>query len=264
MNASHRTPAIEIHDLTVSYEKKPVLWDIDLSIPPGHLVAVVGPNGAGKSTLLKSILGLLAPASGHILALGKSATDQRHHFGYVPQRESIDWDFPVTVFDVVLMGRYGKLGLFKRPTKEDRGITLNAIRSVGLEDYANRQISQLSGGQQQRTFLARALAQEAEIYLMDEPFAAVDAATEKAIVEVLRSLRSKGSTVIAVHHDLQTIEEYFDWVVMLNLSLVAAGPVKTTFTPENLQRTYGGRLTLLDRVAENVRTGTQRSDQDSR
>ena len=163
MDNPNTTPAIEIHDLTVSYDRKPVLWDIDVSIPAGHLVAVVGPNGAGKSTLLKSILGLLSPASGHILALGTSASEQRHYFGYVPQRESVDWDFPVTVFDVVLMGRYGKLGLFKRPTKEDREIALDAIRGVGLEDFATRQISQLSGGQQQRTFLARALAQQAEI-----------------------------------------------------------------------------------------------------
>ena len=257
-------PAIEIHDLTVSYERKPVLWDIDLTVPSGELVAVVGPNGAGKSTLLKSILGLLTPASGHVLALGSPVKTQRHKFGYVPQRESIDWDFPVTVFDVVLMGRYGKLGLLRRPKKEDREIALQALRSVELEEFANRQISQLSGGQQQRTFLARALAQEADIYLMDEPFAAVDAATERAIVNVLRALKDQGKTVIAVHHDLQTIEEYFNWVIMLNLSLVASGPVMTTFTAENLQKTYGGRLTLLDRVAENVRTGTQRSTQDTR
>ena len=264
MNKPDSTIAIEIHDLTVSYDRKPVLWDIDVSIPSGQLVAIVGPNGAGKSTLLKSILGLLTPASGHILALGVSAAEKRQSFGYVPQRESVDWDFPVTVFDVVLMGRYGKLGLFKRPTRKDRDIAMEAIQSVGLEDLASRQISQLSGGQQQRTFLARALAQQAEIYLMDEPFAAVDAATEKAIVDVLRALRLRGSTVIAVHHDLQTIKEYFDWVLMLNLSLVAAGPVDTTFTTETLQRTYGGRLTLLDQVAENVRMGTQRSDQDTR
>jgi manganese/zinc/iron transport system ATP- binding protein len=162
------------------------------------------------------------------------------------------------------MGRYGKLGLLRRPKKLDREIALEALRSVELEDFANRQISQLSGGQQQRTFLARALAQQADIYLMDEPFAAVDAATERAIVNVLRTLRSEGKTVIAVHHDLQTIEEYFNWVIMLNLSLVASGPVATTFSPENLQKTYGGRLTLLDKVAENVRTGTQRGIQDTR
>jgi len=177
----------------------------------------------------------------------------RQRVGYVPQRETVDWDFPVDALDVVLMGRYGRLGWIRRPSKADRTIALECLKQVGLQDFASRQISQLSGGQQQRVFLARALAQQADLYFMDEPFAGVDAATEKAIVEVLRDLRSAGRTVIAVHHDLQTVHEYFDHVVLLNMRLVAAGPVETTFTRENLQRTYGGRLTLLDEAVESLR-----------
>jgi manganese/zinc/iron transport system ATP- binding protein len=255
--------AIEVHDLTVSYDRKPVLWDIDLAIPEGKLVAVIGPNGAGKSTLLKSILGLLPAANGFIKVFGKDVPRVRHRFGYVPQRESIDWDFPVTVLDVVLMGRYGKIGWCRRPGLTDRAISTSALEAVGMQDFSHRQIAQLSGGQQQRVFLARALAQEADLYLMDEPFSGVDAATERTIVEVLRTLRDQGQTVVAVHHDLQTIPHYFDWVIMLNLSLVAAGPVAETFTSESLQKTYGGRLTILDKVVEAVRTGTPRFAQDT-
>jgi manganese/zinc/iron transport system ATP- binding protein len=257
------TNAIEVHDLTVTYDRKPVLWDIDVTIPTGKLVAIVGPNGAGKSTLLKSILGLLTPSSGFVRALDRPIRDVRRLLGYVPQRESVDWDFPISVLDVVIMGRYGKIGWIRRPGKEDRAAALFSLEQVGMADFAERQISQLSGGQQQRVFLARALAQDAQVYLMDEPFAGVDAATERAIIEVLRSLRAGGRTVVAVHHDLQTIQEYFDWVVMLNLHMVAAGPVDTVFTTDNLQKTYGGRLTILDKVAEAVRTGTQRSQQDT-
>jgi len=256
------TPAIEIHDLTVAYERKPVLWDVDLTIPPSNLVGIVGPNGAGKSTLLKTALGLLPSASGFVQIFGRPVNEVRGRIGYVPQRESVDWDFPVSVLDVVMMGRYGKLGWFKRPGKAERDAAMVCLEQVDLTRFANRQISQLSGGQQQRAFLARALAQDADLYLMDEPFAGVDAATERAIIEILRGLKDKGKTVLVVHHDLQTIPEYFDWVVMLNLHLVAAGPVASVFTPENLQRTYSGRLTILDRVAEAVRTGTPRREQD--
>jgi manganese/zinc/iron transport system ATP- binding protein len=255
-------PAIEVHDLTVAYDRKPVLWDVDISIPSGKLVAIVGPNGAGKSTLLKSVLGLLPVTSGYVRALGAPVSSVRNRIGYVPQRESVDWDFPVTVVDVVLMGCYGRLGWFKRPSAKDRELAISCLEQVGMHDFASRQISQLSGGQQQRVFLARALAQQADIYLMDEPFAGVDAATERAIIDILRTLRAGGKTVIAVHHDLQTIPEYFDWVAMLNLHLIGAGPVAEVFNPENLQKTYGGRLTILDRVAEAVRTGTQRTAQD--
>jgi manganese/zinc/iron transport system ATP- binding protein len=247
--------SVEVHDLTVAYHRKPVLWDVDVSIPEGRLVAVVGPNGAGKSTLLKAILGLVPAASGSVSIFGEPLARVRRLIGYVPQRETVDWDFPVTVLDVVLMGRYGRLGWIRRPGAGDHAVARASLERVGMTPFADRQISQLSGGQQQRVFLARALAQEARLYLMDEPFAGVDAATERAIVDVLRGLRDDGRTVVAVHHDLQTVPEYFDHVVLLNMRLVAAGPVAEVFTPTNLQRTYGGRLTLLDEAAEAVRRG---------
>ncbi len=256
-------PAIEVHNLTVAYGQKPVLWDIDVSIPSGNLVAIVGPNGAGKSTLLKAVLGLIPATNGFVKALNREVSDVRKEIGYVPQRETVDWDFPVSVLDVVEMGRYGRIGWLKRPSKRDREVALSCLEQVGMSGFAKRQISQLSGGQQQRVFLARALAQEPEIYLMDEPFAGVDAATEQTIIEILRNLRSNGKTIIAVHHDLQTISDYFDWVAMLNLHLVAAGPITEAYTPENLQKTYGGRLTILDQVAEAIRTGLPRSRQDA-
>jgi manganese/zinc/iron transport system ATP- binding protein len=245
--------AIEVHDLTVAYHRKPVLWDVDVCMPARKLIAVVGPNGAGKSTLLKAILGLVSPASGRVEIFGRSLADARQLVGYVPQREGVDWDFPIDAKGVVAMGRYGRLGWFRRPGRADHEAAASALARVGMQDFADRQISQLSGGQQQRVFLARALAQEAMLYLMDEPFAGVDAATERAIVDVLRTLRDQGRTVVAVHHDLQTVPDYFDHVVMLNMRLVASGPVASAFTPENLQKTYGGRLTLLDEAAEAVR-----------
>lgn len=247
--------AVDVHDLTVAYQRRPVLWDVDVSIPAGRLVAVVGPNGAGKSTLLKAVLGLVRPLSGRVTILGEPLARARRLVGYVPQRESVDWDFPIDVLGVALMGRYGRLGLFRRPGKADRAAALESLEQMGIAELADRQISQLSGGQQQRAFLARALCQDARVYLMDEPFAGVDAATETAIVEVLRTLRNAGKTVVVVHHDLQTVPTYFDDVLMLNLRLVAAGPVSEVFTPANLSTTYGGRLTTLDSVAEAVRLG---------
>lgn len=246
-------PAVDVHDVTVAYQRKPVLWDVDLQLPPSRLIAIVGPNGAGKTTLLKAILGLLPIASGRIEIFGRRLSDARSMIGYVPQRETVDWDFPVNAHDVVLMGRYGRLGWLRRPRTEDREAAQRCLEQVGMADFGSRQISQLSGGQQQRVFLARALAQEASVYFMDEPFAGVDAATERAIIEVLRELRSAGRTVIAVHHDLQTVAEYFDHVVMLNMRVVAAGPIESVFTREKLQETYGGRLTLLDEAVEAVR-----------
>jgi len=248
-------PCVEVHDVTVAYHRKPVLWDVDVLLPSARLIAIVGPNGAGKSTLLKAILGLVPTASGRIEVFGKKLKQVRSRIGYVPQRETVDWDFPVSALDVVLMGRYGRLGWIKRPGRHDREVAMHSLSKVAMADFAHRQISQLSGGQQQRVFLARALAQEADLYFMDEPFAGVDAATERAIVEVLRELRSAGKTVVAVHHDLQTVADYFDHVVMLNMRLVAAGPIETTFTPRNLQNTYGGRLTILDETAESIRRG---------
>jgi manganese/zinc/iron transport system ATP- binding protein len=246
-------PALEIHDVTVAYHRKPVLWDIDLVVPEGKLVGIVGPNGAGKTTLIKAALGLVPLASGKVEIYGKSLKQQRGLIGYVPQRESVDWDFPVTVLDVVLMGTYGHLGWFRRPGKAQRDAARAGLEQVGMSQYADRQIRQLSGGQQQRVFLARALAQDARIYFMDEPFAGVDAATEAAIVTLMQSLRSTGKTVFVVHHDLQTVSEYFDYVILLNLRLIACGPTDVTFSTENLQATYGGRLTILDEAAEAIR-----------
>ncbi len=244
---------IRIRDLTVAYHRKPVLWEVNLDLPPGSLVGLVGPNGAGKSTLLKAILGMVPAVAGTIQIFGGSYAQQRQRVAYVPQRESVDWDFPATVLDVVLMGTYGKLGWCRPVGLKQREQAKAALRQVGIDGFMDRQISQLSGGQQQRTFLARALVQEADLYLMDEPFAAVDAATERAIVDVLRGLKDQGKTAVVVHHDLHTVPEYFDHLVLLNVLAVASGPMESTFTPENLQRTYGGRLTVLDEVTEAMR-----------
>jgi len=243
---------VAIHDMTVAYNRKPVLWDVDLDVPEGKLVGIIGPNGAGKSTLIKAVLDLIPRASGDVMIYGKSYREQSQRVAYVPQRESVDWDFPVDALDVVTMGRYASIGWCRPVTRHHREIARDAMQQVGMADYAHRQISQLSGGQQQRVFLARALAQEADIYFMDEPFAGVDAATEKVIVDILRTLRSSGKTVLAVHHDLQTVPEYFDYLIMLNMRVVAVGPTKDVFTRENLHKTYGGRLTLLDEAAQAV------------
>lgn len=245
--------ALEVHDLTVAFDRKPVLWDIDLNIPKGKLVGIIGPNGAGKSTLIKSIMGIIPPSSGYVHVFDKPLDEVRKQISYVPQRESVDWDFPASVMDVVLMGRYSKLGLFKRPRKADRDVAMDCLKKVGMEAYANRQISQLSGGQQQRTFLARALAQQADLYFMDEPFAGVDAASEKAIISLMREMTNAGKTLVVVHHDLQSVTQYFDWVILLNTRLVASGPTNSTFNQQNLHETYGGKLTLLEDVADLLR-----------
>jgi manganese/zinc/iron transport system ATP- binding protein len=239
------TPAVAVHHLTVAYRDAPVLWDADVTIPRGTLAAIIGPNGAGKSTLLKAILGLVPVAAGSIEILGSDAPRQRRLIGYVPQRGSADWTFPTSALDVVTMGTYGQLGWFRRPGKAEHERALAALAQVGMADYAGRQISQLSGGQQQRVFLARALVQDAELYIMDEPFAGVDAQTEKAIVTLLQTLRERGKTVIVVHHDLESAPEYFDWLVLLNVRPIAAGPFAATFTPDNLAKTYGGSMGLL-------------------
>lgn len=227
---------VELDNVTVAYHKKPVLQDISLQVPEGKLIGIIGPNGAGKSTLIKTILGLVPRASGDISIYGKDYKDQRTRIGYVPQRGSVDWDFPTSPLDVVLMGRYGRIGLLKRPKKADVEMAKAALTKVGMHDYAKRQISQLSGGQQQRVFLARALCQNADIYFMDEPFAGVDAATERAIMTLLAELKEKGKTVLVVHHDLQTAEDYFDWILLLHLRKIAFGPTENVFTIENLQK----------------------------
>ncbi len=243
---------LSIHAMTVAYQRKPVLWDVDYDAPPGRLIAIVGPNGAGKSTLIKACLGLIPRASGQVEFWGRPLRRVRSRIAYVPQRESVDWDFPVSALDVACMGRYRRIGWLRPVTRPHREAAMACLERMGMADLAHRQIRQLSGGQQQRVFLARALAQEADLYVMDEPFAGVDAATERAIVDLLRELRDAGRTVIVVHHDLQTVPDYFDHLMLLNMRVVAAGPVGEVFTRENLHRTYGGRLTLLDAASEAV------------
>jgi manganese/zinc/iron transport system ATP- binding protein len=239
--------ALHVEDLTVAYHGKPVLWDIDVNVPPGVMAAVVGPNGAGKSTLLKAILGLVPATAGHITIHGAPYRERRRQVAYVPQRTTVDWDFPTTALDVVMMGRYGHLGWLRRPGRAERERALAALEAMGIRDLAARQISQLSGGQQQRLFLARALVQEADLYLLDEPMAGVDAPTERAIVALLQGLRDAGKTVLVVHHDLQTVCNYFDWLVLLNVRVIAQGPVGQVYTAEHLRRTYGGQIALLQR-----------------
>lgn len=248
--------AVTVRDLTVAYHDKPVLWDVDLSIPAGTLTAIIGPNGAGKTTLMKAMLQLLPVAAGSVEIFGRPYRQQRRLVAYVPQRGSVDWQFPTNALDVVMMGMYGQLGWIRRPGRAQRDRALHCLDQVSMGDYAQRQISQLSGGQQQRVFLARALAQDAQLYVMDEPFVGVDAATERAIVDLLHELRAQGKTVICVHHDLESAPSYFDWLVLLNVQIIAAGPFGTTFTQEHLTRTYGGRLHFLSDVATEPATKT--------
>ncbi len=245
-------PILDVHDVSVAYHRRPVLWSVDLTLAEPALVGIIGPNGAGKSTFLKAILGLTPLLSGSVSIYGGTVDQHRRRIGYVPQRESVDWDFPVNVFDVVLMGTYGNLGWFRRPGAAERAWAMECLRIVGMHEFADHQIGQLSGGQQQRAFLARALAQAADLYFMDEPFAGVDAATEKAIFVTLQELRKMGKTVLVVHHDLRSVVRYFDRLVMLNVRLVAEGPTAEVFTEKNLQKTYGGRLTILETLGAAV------------
>ena len=239
--------AMEVKGLTVAYNKKPVLSDVTFTLPAGKLIGIVGPNGAGKSTLIKAVLGLIPRSSGTVKIQGKKYSPKNKMVGYVPQRGTVDWDFPTNALDVVLMGRYGHIGWFRRPSKKDKEIATECLRKVGMEQFAGRQISQLSGGQQQRIFLARSLAQAAEVYFMDEPFVGVDAATEKAIISLLEELKREGKTVLVVHHDLQTVPEYFDWTMLLNRRLIQCGPTEEVFTVDHLQQTYGGKLAFLEK-----------------
>lgn len=245
-----KMPAIKVEQLSVNYDKTPVLWDINCEIPEGVLAGIIGPNGAGKSTLLKSLLGLTEPLSGRIEFFGQPYKKVRQRIAYVPQRSSVDWDFPITAFEVVLMGRYGKLGLLRWPGSADKEAARRALDLVGMLPFADRQISQLSGGQQQRLFIARALLQDADIYLMDEPFAGVDMATEKAIIALMDKLKMQGKTLLVVHHDLSTVDNYFDWIIMLNTCLIASGPVSEVYHPENVIRTYGRSSALLEEAAK--------------
>lgn len=234
--------ALAVRGLTVSYAEKPAVFSVDATFLTGRMTAIVGPNGAGKSTLLKASLGIVPRVSGEVLAFGEPLRKAMAKIAYVPQRASVDWDFPTRVVDVVLMGLYRELGLLTFVRKEHRQFASECLERVGMADFAERQIGQLSGGQQQRVFLARALAQRAELYLLDEPFAGVDAATERAIIHVLKDLRAEGRTVVCVHHDLATVADYFDDVLLVNIRKMAEGPIPETFTAENLQMTYGGRL----------------------
>lgn len=242
--------ALHVEDLTVTYGANPVLWDIDLDIPPGVMCAIVGPNGAGKSTLIKAALGLVRPVAGHVRFLGRPIGQMRGQIGYVPQRHSVDWDFPTTARDVVEMGLYRDLGWLRRPGKAEHARALAALAEVGMQDYADRQISQLSGGQQQRVFIARALVQDAPILILDEPMAGVDASTEAIIITLLKKLRDAGRTVIVVHHDLTTVQSYFDWLVMLNVRIIAQGPVAQTYSADNLRAAYGRHLAMIAVPAE--------------
>ncbi len=237
--------ALQTTQLTVNYDKTPVLWDISLAIPSGKLVGIIGPNGAGKSTLIKTALGLVKPIAGSVDFFGRPLREVRKRIAYVPQRESVDWDFPVTVRDLVLMGCYGRLGLFRRPKKADLWAVDRYLEMVGMAAFADRQISQLSGGQQQRVFLARALLQEADIYFMDEPFTGIDLGTEVALIHILRHLKAQGKTLFVVHHDLNTAETYFDWVILLNMRLIASGPTEKVLNAENLHLAYGKNFILM-------------------
>lgn len=242
---------ISIKGLSVSYERKRVLTNIYLEIERGKMYAVVGPNGAGKSTFFNALLGLIDINSGQILIEGKTIEEGRQRVAYVPQRNDVDWTFPATVFDIVLMGRYPHKSVFSPLSKRDKDIALQALKEVGIENLKDRQISELSGGQQQRTFIARALCQQAEIYFLDEPFVGVDIMTEEKIIQILKKLVQDGKTVLVVHHDLSTVEKYFDRVILLNQRLVAAGDIPSTFTSENISNTYGGQLLIMHKLSVN-------------
>lgn len=252
MESMSKNLSVDVHNITVSYSGAPVLWDVDFELPSGILAGIIGPNGSGKTTLLKTIMGIVKPVSGNVKIFDSKIDKVRSKIAYVPQRESVDWEFPISVMEVVLMGRYSNKNIFKKTTKADKEIAREAIESVGMLEFKNRQISELSGGQQQRVFIARALAQKADLYFMDEPFAGVDMATEKTILQILLKLKEEGKTVLIVHHDLRTVREYFDYTILLNTRLVAAGNTGDVLTEENLNNAYGARLTLLEEVGKEI------------
>lgn len=247
------TIAVEAHNVTVAYDRQPVLWEVDFKMGEGKIIGVIGPNGSGKTTLIKTLMGVIKPDSGYVEIFGNPINEVRERIAYVPQRESVDWDFPASVYDVVMMGRYRKNNLFMRSSKEDRKIVRESIEKVGMTPFIRRQIGQLSGGQQQRVFLARSLAQKADVYFMDEPFVGVDAATESAILELMITMKDLGKTLIIVHHDLQTVSEYFDEVLLLNTRVIDYGPVKSVLTDENLKAAYGGQLNVLTKVGDLIK-----------
>lgn len=240
--------SIDVKGLSVSYEKKRVLTNIFLQVESGNVYGVVGPNGAGKSTLFKAILGLIDTNAGDITVLEGDIADVRKRVAYVPQKDDVDWSFPATVMDVVMQGRYPHKKLFQRLDAEDKKIAMDALEDIGIADLADRQIGQLSGGQQQRVFIARALCQEAEIFFLDEPFVGVDNLTEEKIIQLLKRLASEGKTLLVVHHDLSSVEQYFDKVILLNQRLIAYGDTETTFTKENMAKCYGPQLSILHKT----------------
>lgn len=245
--------ALHVSDLMVTYRKKPVLWNVNFEVPSGKLIGIIGPNGAGKSTLIKTIMNLIEPKAGKIEVFGKSIEEVRDEISYVPQTETVDWDFPASVFDVVMMGRYSKRGFLSRYTKRDKEIARECLETVGMLAYEKRQISQLSGGQQQRVFIARSLAQEASMYFMDEPMAGIDASTEASILKLMRTMVDDGKTILVVHHDLQSAYEHFDWIIFLNTRLIAFGPTEEVFNEKIIQQTYGGTPAILSSVADIIR-----------
>lgn len=240
--------SLDCEHVSVYYHQQPVLWDLSLKIPEGRLAAIIGPNGAGKSTLLKTIIGSITPLSGSILCLGHAYDKVKRKIAYVPQKESIDWDFPITVLEVVMMGRYHQLGLFKWKRQADDLAAREALRALEIEDLADKQIGELSGGQQQRVFMARALVQDATMYLLDEPFSAVDAATQSLLISIFKRLQQKGKTLIVVHHDLESVKDIFDWVVLLNNRAIASGPIDEVFTLANVSRTYGKKEEIFSEI----------------
>ncbi|MBP7074745.1 MAG: metal ABC transporter ATP-binding protein [Rhabdochlamydiaceae bacterium] len=249
---------LDVEQLSVSYDETAVLWDISFSLPKASFIGIIGPNGAGKSTLLKALLGLTPPLSGTVRFFGSPLESVRQKVAYVPQRSSVDWDFPMTAYDLVMMGRFGQMGLMKWASKSDKEKVLNALRAVEMEELSHRQIGQLSGGQQQRLFIARALVQDADLFLLDEPFAGIDLATEKTLLNLFSKLKAQGKTIIMVHHDLITAQKVFDWLVLLNTCLIAAGPTNEVLTSQNLAKTYGQGSRLLDEavfLAQNQTSG---------
>lgn len=248
--------ALSTRNLSAGYQTNKVLQNINLALPQAQATAIIGPNGAGKSTLLKGLMNLLPQVSGEVRFFGEPLKKQYHNIAYVPQREEVDWDFPICVLDVVLMGRHGQLKFWQRPSKHDQQLAMQSLEKVGMQAFAKRQISQLSGGQQQRVFIARALTQQAKLYLMDEPFAGVDMATEKAIVTLFKQLKANQQTLICVHHDLNTLQDYFDWVIMINGGLVTYGPIKEVLTLDNLNKTYDGRLPILQNLGLTTSEGS--------
>jgi manganese/zinc/iron transport system ATP- binding protein len=249
--------ALHVEQLTVNYGNNPALWDVTLEIPSGNVVGIIGPNGAGKTTFIKTALGLIQPLSGKVEFFGQPLGKMRQKIGYIPQRESVDWDFPITVRDLVLMGRYGQLGMLRWPREADRAAVEHYLERVGMLQYADRQINELSGGQKQRVFIARALVQEADIYFMDEPFVGIDLATKKVIVDLLHELKKEGKTVFVVHHELDQVDTYFDWVIVFNIRLIACGPVQEAFTTETLNAAYGKSYAIFDEALKLARSKTK-------